>query len=192
MANNPLPDPDFLRKLLDYDPETGILLWKIRTPEIVGSESERRRWNARHAGKPAVTYSDKKGYCRGHIGGQMLYAHRIAWAITYGYWPPGFIDHINGDRADNRISNLRVVDKAGNMRNQRPRPGSISGVHGVIWNRKHSRWYARISVDAKPIHLGSFENKEDAIAARKAAETKYGYHPNHGRMLTTQANTRNI
>jgi hypothetical protein len=107
-------------------------------------------------------------------------AHRIIWAIHYGQWPDGQIDHINHDRADNRIKNLRVVSHLDNHRNMSQFKNNTTGVPGVRFDARYSSWVARITVNYKGVHLGSYKTKEEAIAARKAAEIKYDFHEKHG------------
>lgn len=97
--------------------------------------------------------------------------------MHYGNWPQ-HIDHINGDRLDNRIENLREVDRAENMKNMRMPADNTSGFVGVT--RHYEKWKAQITVNGKHIYLGRFDHKKDAIAARIAANRKFGFHENHG------------
>ncbi len=93
----------------------------------------------------------------------------------------GHIDHINGDRGDNRISNLRVVTSTENNRNKAINKNNTSGVTGVTWSKSRRKWIAQIHIGKIGKALGGFDRVEDAIAARKNAETRYGFHENHGR-----------
>ena len=117
MVESNLPEPDLLRQVLSYDPESGSLSWLSRSVGMfTGSEKCRpeaaaARWNSRFAGKPAFQTDFSQGYKCGEFNGQTLLAHRVVWAIHYGQWPKGVIDHINHNRADNRISNLRDVSQ---------------------------------------------------------------------------------
>lgn len=180
-----LPTPELLRELLDYDPATGCLAWKKRTAAHFSAKSPQkadaaaRSFNERHAGKRALI-QPRTGYLAGIILRRTLYAHRVAWAIVYGVWPEGQIDHINRNRTDNRIGNLRCVDRYENMRNQPPKKNNTSGVTGVCRGRQ-GRWQAYIRDGDKHIRLGEFTNKQDAIFARLEAERRLNYHPNHGR-----------
>ena len=109
--------PAELKTLLSYDPETGELTWRVRgVPRI----------DNRLAGKPALI-GTSDGYRVGKIMTQNLKAHRVAWAIYYGEWPKAMLDHINGNRADNRIVNLRTVSPVQNSQNQRPHKSNTSG-----------------------------------------------------------------
>jgi hypothetical protein len=113
--------------------------------------------------------------------GSFLLAHRVIWAIVYGEWPEQ-VDHINGNRADNRIANLRAATSASNSRNMARSRLNSSGVSGVRWNRVEQRWHVVICAAANQRKfIGQFKTFEDAVAARKEAEQQFGYHPNHGR-----------
>jgi hypothetical protein len=179
-------DPQLLRKLLRYEPETGKLFWLERGPDLVkpgrnGREIEAGRFNSRYGGSEALAHRSHSGYLTGAIFGRAYFAHRIAWVIQTGKWPEHSIDHINGRRDDNRFCNLRCVDADGNARNAKRRRDNSSGRTGVYWRKDNSCWQASIRVDRKTIGLGCFSNFDDAVAARLAGERLYGFHPNHGR-----------
>lgn len=186
MAKRELPDPELLRKLLRYEPETGNLYWKPRTPDMFTdsqktAEHQCNNWNSRYAGKPAFTADNGHGYPYGTVCKHKLVAHRVIWAIVTGSWPTKQIDHINGDRTDNRFENIRDVSRSENLRNMALPKSNTSGVMGVHWFKNAKRWSANIRVSGKSKHLGYFDTKEEAAKARAIAERKYGYHPNHGR-----------
>lgn len=163
---------DKARERLDYDPETGIFLWKWR-------DSVKRQLNTR-AGKIAGC-ANRDGYLLIMVDGVPHRAHRLAWLIVTGEWPVDQIDHVNGDPADNRVANLRAVNHAENMRNQAMPRNNTSGVVGVARHKATGKWVAYIYANGSRLCLGSFTAKTDAIAARRAAEITYGYHENHGR-----------
>jgi len=181
-----LPSVEYLHKILSYDPDTGKLYWKHRTPDMftpsgkVSEQSICNRWNARHAQKPALKCLDK-GYFTGRIKNKLFFAHRVLFAMHYGRWPVHGIDHINGDPKDNRICNLREADQTVNNRNASTPVTNKSGVVGVFWDKSRQRWAAAVSVGDKTVHLGRFLCFEDAVAARQAANFELGFHPNHGR-----------
>lgn len=178
----PLPSPELLRKLLRYEPYTGKLFWRERSIELFhGNTRAFKMWNTRYAGKEAFTYTHKTGYKVGSIFNRSLRAHRVIWAIYYGKWPENEVEHKNGVEDDNRIKNLSDVTHAENMRNLKKPANNTSGTAGVDWHVRAQKWRVRIKVNKKEQHLGLFDNKDDAIAARLAAEKEYGYHPNHGR-----------
>ena len=181
----PILTPAELRKLLRCNPETGKLYWRKRTFEIFsegnqGAESNCARWNARYADKEAFTAPLRK-YRYGRIFRKTYSAHRVIWAMTYGEWPPEQIDHINGIGSDNRIVNLRAVNNAENCKNQTTPKNNTSGVMGVSWHKVTKKWAVQLSVKGKRKTLGYFTEKSEAATARKDAEVKHGYHPNHGR-----------
>ena len=151
---------EYLRELLHYSPETGIFTWKVRT--------SRRVKIGDITGCPGGA-----GYLQIRIQSRLHKAHRLAWLYTYGNWPEDQIDHINRNRSDNRISNLRDVSNKQNMQNAGKRGDNKSGHPGVDWHKQNSKWRARIMHNQKDIHLGCFTDIEEAIAARKAAEKLY-------------------
>jgi len=100
--------------------------------------------------------------------------------MFYGYMPVE-CDHIDGDTLNNNIGNLRSVSSTGNSRNQRKKDNNTSGFTGVYYHKTARKWTAQICIKGKCMNLGSFKEKSDAIEARKEANIKYGFHPNHGR-----------
>lgn len=131
-----------------------------------------------YAGAPAFYSINKAGYRYGSIDGRTYYAHRLIWKIVTGK-DPLLIDHINGNRSDNRLTNLREVNHRDNCRNSAFHKDGTSGAIGVSYYR--NRWVATIWDGANNVYLGRYKLKDDAIVARKKAENKYGFHPNHGR-----------
>lgn len=179
MSKKKLPTPEELHEMLTYDPKTGLFTWKHRPLKFFKDRGDQARWNTRMAGKPAFTADDSYGYKMGRLFDRPVKAHRVAWAMTTGKWPSKHMDHINSKRSDNRIENLREVTPAENQRNQKKRRNNISGHTGVY--RNCNKWVASIRINYKTINLGRYVDIEDAIAARKAAEVEYGFHPEHGR-----------
>ena len=169
-----------LRETLKYDPSTGKFTWCRRTEDYPASLASIRAFNTILAGKQ-VYEENHRGYGRMTLLGRRYKSHRVAWAMHTGEWPADQVDHINGDRADNRIKNLREATQTDNSRNTKIPANNMSGVIGVYWDKVARRWRASIAGAGKQKHLGTFENFDDAVAARAAAEVKYGYHPNHGR-----------
>lgn len=161
-----------LSQLLVADFEKGKLYWRARP--------ERKAFTTRWCGKEAITHKHESCFM-GSILQIRVKAHRVLWAMHTGKWPELTIDHINGDHYDNRIENLREVTQGVNSKNQRLRSTNTSGQMGVCWATRYKIWTCNIKVDGELIFLGNFKVKEDAIAARKVAELKYGFHPNHGR-----------
>ena len=143
------------------------------------------KWNCRWAGKDAFTATEGAGrwglYRVGTLLAEHYKAHRIIYKMVHGS-DAYHIDHINGDTLDNRPCNLRSVTASENGKNQRLRNTNKSGVMGVLFNEKTGRWVAQIRIDYKSKRLGTFDSKEDAVAARKAAETLFGFHENHNQV----------
>ena len=171
---------EVLHELLRYEEDTGKLFWRERPRKFFSSDQYHTIWNKKNAGNEALKASNQ-GHLVGSILGKHYISHRVIWAMYYNKWPEKQIDHINGVRNDNRIENLRDVTPQENSRNQKLSTLNTSGHFGVNYEKRRNYWYSLIVVNHKSIYLGSFKNKEDAIAARKAAEIKYGFHENHGR-----------
>jgi len=158
-----------LKERLSYNPLTGEFKWNTsppRGPCIVGMK----------AGSP-----DNHGYLKIMVDSKLYKAHRLAWLYVNGSFPAGDIDHINHKRTDNRIENLRTVERKLNQKNLTKARNNTSGFTGVIFNKKTSKWTAQIQVENKKIYLGSFDDIECAIATRIEANKKYDFHNNHGK-----------
>lgn len=174
-----LPSVAYLRECLAYAPDTGVLTWKERPREHFASSSSYRCFLARWTGKPAGALS-KKGYLLVGINGTRYLIHRVAWAIHYGVWPGDNIDHINGVKDDNRAANLRDVDHATNGLGLVRSRANTSGFTGVTWHRQVGKWKAQIVFKGKNHHLGLYADIDNAIAARKAANLRFGFAETHG------------
>lgn len=170
-----------LADLFEADTEIGGLIWKARPVELFASLNAFGTWNTRWAGTAALAANHSKGYKFGDVFGRKTLAHRVIFAIQNGKWPVAHIDHVNGIKSDNRACNLRAVTNAENLKNAAIRADNTSGVVGISWDKRHQKWHARIKSAGKRINLGLFSDIETATLARKIAEAKYGYHPNHGR-----------
>ena len=163
---------EYLLSALDYNPETGIFKWKNSKSRSVKKGTTA---GAIHTSGYIKIVLDRKSY----------WAHRIAWLYYYGSWPRGKqnqVDHINGNRADNRIINLRLTTNRKNTQNHVLYAHNTSECNGVCFNRQANRWQAYIRTNElksnglyKQKHLGYFDFFEDAVKARKQAEKKYKY-----------------
>jgi hypothetical protein len=148
-----------LHDILSYDPSTGIFLW--------------RRNMARSVRVGARAGCDKgDGYRRICINRKYYREHRLAWFYVQCEWPKDEIDHIDGDRSNNRIDNLRTATHAQNHQNKGLQRDNNSGKHGVSWNKRQAKWEAYIKVNGKQIHLGTFDDLEAAGDAYLAAKVK--------------------
>ena len=147
-------------RILSYDRVSGEFRWRINaSPRVL-------------AGSVAGTVNDK-GYLVIRYKGKVYKAHRLAWLIITSSLPSGEIDHVNGNKLDNSISNLRIASREQNNRNVGLRSDNTSGFKGVRWSNPNKKWHANISVAKKRIHLGFFEKKEDAVEAYRKASLKY-------------------
>lgn len=175
-------DINYLVSRVEYDPLTGVFTWKRRTDANVGAW-----WNTRFANKVAggISKAGDTSYWTIRIDGTLFLAHRLAWMIYHGE-VPNIIDHINMDTLDNRIENLRNVDRVVNGRNSRRKSNNTSGVNGVYWHKQIGRWCAEGHYTESGIHkkkfLGSFVNIEDATRAREVWEESEGnFTETHGK-----------
>lgn len=153
-----------LREVLHYDPETGVFTWKARTSNRVKVGDE-------------VGFTLTRGYVGTMLDGRRYKLHRLAWLYVYGVWPDGDIDHKDGIKDNNRISNLRVVDMSTNQQNlKQARSNSTSGllgVHKTVAGRHGKKiWMARIKANGKTTCLGYFENPTEAHQVYLAAKRK--------------------
>lgn len=150
-----------IQEFISYNPETGAMTWK----KVLGNRTQ--------AGSACGANVDSKGYNRVCFDKKQYRAHRIAWAIFYGEEPIKQVDHINGDKTDNRIVNLRLATNTENSRNAKCSRNNSSGKTGVTYHRNAKKWVAQIVVNRKNHYLGLFDKKEDAIKTRIQAEVLY-------------------
>ena len=172
---------EFLRQILTYNPETGELVWLKRSEAFFKRAVDAHSWNLQHANRRAFK-TFFHGYLHGNIFKKHYYAHRLAWALHYGEWPAGQIDHINGVRSDNRIENLRDVSHSENQKNTKLRHDNKAGAPGIDWKKNASAWRVRVSRGGKRHVVGYFKTLDDAVFARKEAQSQAAYHANHGRI----------
>jgi hypothetical protein len=164
MTMNTLPI-ELIRSVIDYDPETGAMVWK-------DSDDLPPFFNRRLIGAPALASVHRTGYLHGHLFGLSVKAHRVAWAIHYGKWPELFIDHIDRDRANNRIANLRIATRSQNGRNKVSKQNTSSQYLGVSYHISNRKWQASIRDHGQDIHIGYFDDEVKAARAYDAAALK--------------------
>lgn len=151
-----------LKEMLHYNPDTGVFTWiKRQGGNIAGTKRQGE-------------------YVRIYISGKYYFAHRLAYLYMDGKPPKNDVDHIDHAKGNNRWSNLREVTHSENLRNASTRKTNTSGFNGVCWHKACEKWTASIMFEGKRVNLGYFADKGCAIEARKAANTKYAYHSNHG------------
>lgn len=156
------PSQAQLRGLFTYD--NGQLYWT--------HAATKKEWRGKRAG---TKHPD--GYIYISVHGVRYMAHRLIWSLMMGAIDDNLqIDHINRNRSDNRITNLRNVTKTENMRNMKMMKTNKSGYNGVHWLRNQKKWVATININGERVVLKQTIHLQLAIEARKKAEKKYGYH----------------
>lgn len=170
MAAMPLPSQELLRQLFVYDADNGTL--------IHTGKGDVPACPMRSAGRQAFQCKTSMGYYRGGLLGRNVMAHRVIWKWHFGT-EPDEIDHIDGNRGNNKIENLRAASRQDNVRNTCIRKTNKTGVQGVYFGR--GRFIAHIRRGGRQVELGRFKTLEEAARCRKRAEVESGYHPNHGR-----------
>lgn len=151
-----VPTDEELRSILEYDPGSGEIRWKVRT----GAKSK--------VGTVAGSL-DSKGYVVIRVKGATHKAHRLAFLLHTGAWPEKQVDHVNGVKADNRWSNLRDVDSVVNMGNRGLQSNNTTGFRGVT-ERAGGRFQASLQSGKTRKVIGTFDTAEEAGAAYKAAK----------------------
>lgn len=156
-----MPPVELLRELFDYNHETGEVRWRVRPPHQPKDTVGKLAGTTTNTGRRQV-----------RVNGQMHQVHRIAFAIYYGevLLPGEEIDHINRNPLDNRITNLRKVDRSGNLHNRGLLRTNRSGVTGVCYDNERGKWL----VHFRKKNLGRYNTLEEAVAARKQAEQEHG------------------
>ena len=150
-----------LKQYLNYDPLTGVFIWIVN--------------RSRNARAGSVAGCLDQGYFRIMISGKPYKAHRLAWLYVYGYFPEHEIDHIDRNKSNNRINNLRHATHQCNMRNIGLRQDNTSGIKGVSWHKQHDKWQVHIKVNNKKYYLGHFTDFTEAVCTRLAAEQCLGW-----------------
>lgn len=142
---------DDLRARFTFDPETGAVYRLVATQRSpVGSRADFLR---------------DRGYAFVEINRKMVRAHRVIWALAYGQWPAGEVDHVNRCRSDNRLANLRQASRSENAANVKHIGVGVSGFCGVVWKQKAQKWAAQIKKNGVRVHLGLFIDPKEAHEA---------------------------
>jgi len=137
-----------INELFIYDSSTGLVTRKIKRAQF--NEGS------------IVGTNHISGYLAARVDGNIYLLHRLIWCIVYGEWPACYIDHIDGNRKNNSLSNLREANHYENTQNAKIRGDNTSGIKGVNFSSKLNKWIARVQTNTKRIHLGAFDNIEDA------------------------------
>lgn len=157
-----------LKKKLNYNPKTGIFKWRYTVTSRAIKDSE-------------AGWHTERGYIRITINKHRYPAHRLAWLYVFNEFPQGEIDHINHNKGDNRIINLRVVTRQENSKNLPMMSNNTSGHTGVYWNNNYKKWVAELTLAGKKVFNKAFKQIENAIVARERAEIIFNFHKNNGK-----------
>lgn len=158
---------EYLKSVLNYDPDTGIFTWKV-------NKSKRSKIGT-------VAGYIYNGYVIIEINNKSYKAHRLAWLYQYGEFPENCIDHINCNRSDNRICNIRKATKLQNSQNYKTPVTNKSGVKNVSWYKSLNKWVVSLSINGKKKTIGYFEDLEFAELVAVEARNKYRMEfANHG------------
>lgn len=180
-----MPSKEFFARFLDYCPESGKLTWAYRPKSDFSRTCHYTMWSRKVGDEAGHLEVLESGYRRRFvfINKKNYKAHRIA-LIMSGTDPKDLVgkdvDHINGDASDNRLKNIRVVERIYNARNTKKNKANSSGVTGVYWSKQMRKWHAQITLKNKRVHLGYFDTVSDAAKVRAIAEHKHGFSERHG------------
>lgn len=152
---------EIVKQRFSYDPDTGVFV------RLVPST------NGLHPAGSVAGTRNRHGYLEVRINRSNFLLHRLAWLYVYGELPKGILDHINLNKADNRIANLRECNASQNVANGPLRSTSTTGAKGVGLCRRTGKYLARIYLNYKSIYLGSYNTVEEAKAAYAAGAVKY-------------------
>ena len=148
-----------LFNLFNYDKDSGLLTYRNDTKN-------------KHSGDVAGK-KNSDGYLQVKIGKRNYKIHRLVWLYVHGAWPADLIDHINGDRTDNRICNLREATNTQNLMNSKVQARNTCGEKGVTWRERDKRWIAACRANGKQNYLGSFFSADEAIQVVREFRTKH-------------------
>jgi hypothetical protein len=172
MKSKPLPSLKHLQECFGYNPETGVLFWKFRPLHHFIDEHSWKVWNARYANN-IVSCISSNGYGRVSVDSNRYLVHRIIWKLVTGNDPIKLIDHIDGNRLNNRVSNLREANDSENQWNSLAQKNNKLGIKGVRLDKNGKNYCARITHYGKEYGLGTYDTIEEASLAYQKASLKY-------------------
>lgn len=156
------PSQTDVKKLFSYDDIAAALRWNIRDVSSGVSKRNLKSWNIKHAGKLAG-HQDNQGYAKICLNKQVYSAHRLIWILHFGEIPEGLeIDHIDGNRSNNRPENLRLVTHSENCKNSRKLRPTGELKSGVHWHASRQKWRARVGYNMQRMHLGFYDDRAEA------------------------------
>lgn len=172
------------KKAFSYDPESGVITRIGFIREDCANDLSHAKLTKIWCGKPtgynkAFPHNMRYQiitYCSRHYR-----AHHLAVLLMTGSWPENIVDHIDGDGLNNRWMNLRKATQADNTRNRRKTIPTKSGIMGVYWSKKNSKWYVKMTVNGVQSQLYYGDSLDEAVRIRNETAKRLGYHENHGR-----------
>ena len=181
MSKYDLLTHDYLLSILHYDETTGVFTWRERTPDMFkdgnGRYTKERNckcWNTKYAGKRAG-HKNHLGRIEIGIDNLKFLSNVLAWFYVYGDWPTVDVDHIDMNKSNDSINNLRLATRSQNMSNRTKQINNTTGYKGVCFDKARNKYYARIKANDKELFLGRFETAEEAHNAYfKAAKELHG------------------
>lgn len=177
-AIKPLPSQKYLKECFSYDPNTGLLIWKVRPLEHFKNKRIFNVWNAKYSNKVAG-YIENSGHLAVCISNHEYRIHRLIWKIQSGLDPVALIDHIDRNKLNNKWENLREATKSQNNKNASFK--NSSGFIGVYFDNRSKKYQAAIRINGKNKSLGYFNTAEEAFKVRSIAEkATHGEFANNG------------
>lgn len=175
-----------IKAWFDYNPETSEILWKEWvSPDWYKHDGYHKRFMEERSGKVVKFHKLPTGYLYIDAGKiKTIYAHQIAWVLNYGELPSHCVDHIDGNRENNSIENLRDVPQKINARNSKLSKNNTSGAAGVSWDQKNKKWRSQLMVDGKTLVFGRFDTVTEAAKARQKyldSNKNLGFSKRHGK-----------
>lgn len=180
-----------LKRLLHYDPESGIFIWRKRkTCDFKHTKNPLRacnQWNSRYAGTEAGT-KRADNYCGIVINYKRYLSHRLVFLYLDGYLPENIVDHIDGNPSNNRRKNLREVSNSCNMKNIKRylRTTNDVKITGIYYHKDAKKWHVRVWSNGKCFSRGLFNDFDSAVMERYLAEREFGYHECLNQTLSKQ------
>lgn len=175
---------EMLRSLVDYNPTTGVMTWLARGSHNDPHHKGHSIFNSKYAGKPVGTLSEGYLITRFRVKSLDLAintkVHRLVWLYVYGEWPFE-IDHVNGDRCDNRLSNLREVDRRLNNKNLKKPSHNTSGLAGVHFDKSRGKWQVQVKDGGKRVFCKRYPCLFSAACALISFRNSLGFTERHGR-----------
>lgn len=151
--------------IIEYSCSDGYLYWKERPLSMFSSKGSCKSWNSRQSGEIALSKIDKDGYRGLTVFGRSFMQHRIVWMMHNDGSCPEFLDHINGNKSDNRIENLRPATKVDNGWNRGKNKNNTSGYKGVCFMKRKGVYRASVYFGGRAIHAGFHSTAEEAHLA---------------------------